>query len=188
MVALACAGLSASESQATSQQSAPPELPLGTQIYQQRFEEVQTELRSCLQTVAMWQQSRTIVEDAYARRYYEQEAEMRDVELAIYRWQISAANVVLVLISLLTMAAVLFCGYQIWRSQRLSKLPSNLIEIELSVSKLRMQTSLIGVAVLVASYFFLLVFTREVYQLHPVERTTSANAQNLPVSPAPSSQ
>ena len=181
---LVFAGLVAFESHAAPQSSPSPTLPLGTQIYQQRFEEVQAELRACRQTVATWQQPRTAAEDAYARRYYAQESEIRDVELAIYRWQISAANVVLALMSLLTMAAVIFCGYQLWRGQRLSKLPPSLIEIELSVSKLKMQTSLVGVAVLVASYGFLLVFTREIYQLRSIERAPTASVAGTIAVPA----
>jgi len=122
------------------------------------------------------------VEDAYARRYYEQEAELRDVEIAIYRWQILAANVILILVVLLTLAAIVFCAYQLWRSSRFSKLPPNLIDVELSISRLKFQTSLIGVVVLIASYGFLIVFTREIYQLRAVDRTVS-----LPSAPSFSS-
>lgn len=181
---LACVGLLAPDSHAAPQPSPSTSLSLGSQIYQQRFEEVQAELQSCRKAVATWQQPRTAAEDAYSQRYYTQEAEIRDVELAIYRWQLSAANVVLALMSLLTVAAVVFCGYQLWRGQRLSKMPPNLIEIELSVSKLKMQTSLIGVAVLVASYGFLLVFTREIYQLRSIERAPTAGVAGAAGVPA----
>lgn len=163
----------------------PSSVPsLSSQIYQQRFEEVKAELAACRQTVATCQQPKTSAEAAYTQRYYVQEAEMRDVELAIYRWQITAANVVLGLMSLLTVAAICFCGYQLWRSQRLSKVPPAQIEIEVSVSKLKMQTSLVGIAVLVAAYGFLLVFTREVYQLRVIERAPVAGAAAAPTLPA----
>ena len=155
---------------------------LSEQIYQLRFDEARAELRNCQQQVVDCSRPRMAVEDAYARRYYEQEAELRDVEIAIYRWQILAANVILILVVLLTLAAIVFCAYQLWRSSRFSKLPPNLIDVELSISRLKFQTSLIGVVVLIASYGFLIVFTREIYQLRAVDRTVS-----LPSAPSFSS-
>lgn len=160
---------------------APPSL--SAQIYQLRFDEVRAELQNCQQLVADCRRPRTAVEDAYARRYYEQEAELREVEIAVYRWQITAANVILILVVLLTLAAIVFCAYQLWRSSRFSKLPPNLVDVELSVSRLKFQTSLIGVVVLIASYGFLIVFTREIYQLRAVDHAVSRPA--APSSSAP---
>lgn len=153
---------------------------LEADIYKLRFNEVQTGLQRCQQQLEECRRPRTVVEDMYARRYYEQEAELRDVEVAIYRWQMFAANVILTLVVLVTLAAILFCAYQLWRSSRFSKLPPNLVDVELSVSRLKFQTSLIGVVVLIASYGFLIVFTREIYQLRAVDRGN-------PPSPAHSS-
>lgn len=81
-----------------------------------------------------------------------------------------AANVMLALVALLTVAAVVFCGWQLWRASRMSKLPPDAIQLEVSVSRLKLQTSIVGLAVLVAAYGFLLVFTREVYQIRPMDQ------------------
>jgi len=184
---LTFSGLLTPESRAEVQQPSSNPLSLGAQIYKQRFEEIQSELHSCRQTLATCQQPKTAAENAYTQRSYAQETEMREVELAIYRWQIWAANVVLALMGLLTVSAVVFCGYQLWRGQQLSKLPSNLIEMELSVSKLKLQTSVVGIAVLVAAYGFLIVFTREIYQLRSVEQRPVAKAASALSAPEPDS-
>ena len=177
----ACLTSSAQVGNAASLPGVPPSL--SAQIYQLRFDEVRAELQSCQQLAAECRRPRMAVEDAYARRYYEQEAELRDVEIAIFRWQISAANVILILVVLLTLAAIVFCAYQLWRSSRFSKLPPNLVDVELSISRLKFQTSLIGVVVLIASYGFLIIFTREIYQLRAVDRAASMPA--APSSSAP---
>jgi len=185
-LALACAaGVLPRVAVAAAAASSPE--ALSAAIYRLRLAEVQQSLADCRQAAAQaapgcaapvepaqaaaLQQAVAHAEAqaAYARRYYAQEAERRDLELAIHRWQIMAANVVLGLVALLTVAAVAFCGWQLWRAARMSQLPPDAIELEVSVQRLKLQTSVVGLAVLVAAYGFLLVFTREVYQARPIE-------------------
>lgn len=153
-----------------------PDAELELPIYKSRYNDAIAANRTCQRDLAARNDPRVIAEQAYAARYYAQEAEVRDAEVAAYRWQLTAANWILGLVCLLTVAGIVFCGYQLWRSSRLSKLPPNLVEIELSVSKLKLQTSLIGVSVLVVSYAFLLVFTREIYQIRVTEGAKKASA------------
>jgi hypothetical protein len=146
-----------------------PDAGLELQIYKSRYDDFKVAHEICQRELDVSKDPRVLAEQQYTVRYYTQEAEVRDAEVAAYRWQLTAANWILGLVYLLTTAGLVFCGYQLWRSSRLSKLPPNLVEIELSVSKLKLQTSLIGIAVLVVSYAFLLVFTREIYQIRMVE-------------------
>lgn len=154
-----------------------PDAELELPIYQSRYNDAIAAHRTCQGELAARKAPQAFAEQTYAVRYYEQEAEVRDAEVAAYRWQLTAANWILGLVYLLTVAGIVFCGYQLWRSSRLSKLPPNLVEVEISLSKLKLQTSLIGISVLIVSYAFLLVFTREIYQIRMIEspRTVSAS-------------
>lgn len=152
-----------------------PDAELELPIYKSRYNDAIAAHRTCQSELAARKDPRTIAEQTYAVRYYAQEAEVRDAEVAAYRWQLTAANWILGLVYLLTVAGIVFCGYQLWRSARLSKLPPNLVNVEISLSKLKLQTSLIGISVLVVSYAFLLVFTREIYQIRIIEGPKTAS-------------
>ena len=156
-------GLNASVAKSNSCNS---DQELELQIYKSRLDDVGRAFNSCRLALS---EPVSIAEQTYAKKYYEQEAGVRDAEVAAYRWQIIAASWILGLVYFLTVAGVLFCGYQLWRSARLSKLPQTAVEMELSLSKLKLQTSAIGVVVLFISYAFLLVFTREIYQIRFIE-------------------
>lgn len=164
-----------------------PDAELELQIYKSRYDDFKAAHEICRRELDVRKEPRVLAEQQYAVRYYAQEAEVRDAEVAAYRWQLTAANWILGLVYLLTTAGVLFCGYQLWRGSRLSKLPSNQVEIELSLSKLKLQTSLIGIAVLVVSYSFLLVFTREIYQIRVAEgaKTVTPSAAATASSQSP---
>ncbi|WP_457447128.1 hypothetical protein [Roseateles sp. P5_E4] len=173
LLLLACLGIFASPANSAQTSNNQLELcQLSEKIYQAKLQEEQTKAAAC-KSYNKAQDS----DERYAKRFFEQENEIRDVEISIFKWQIWAANVILFLVGFLTVAAVCFCGYQLWKSTRLSKLPANLIEVELSVSKLRLQTSLIGVMVLFVSYAFLLVFAREIYQVRMLERPALSDAK-----------
>ena len=139
--------------------------PLELAVYKSRFEDAAQAVAFCQAGSADAE-----VDRAYRKGYYEQELKFREVELSIYRWQITAANAVLYLVGLLTLSGIVFSGYQLWRVNRISKAPPAGVELELSLSRLRVQTSVIGAIVLFVSYAFLLVFTRDIYTIRKIEQ------------------
>ena len=149
--------------------------PTELNAYKARFDDA-------VQAVAACQATRGDVDAdrAYLHSYYKQEIEFRKVELDIYRWQITAANAVLFLVGLLTVFGIIFSGYQLWRVNRIPKAHLAEIEIELSLSKLRIQTSIIGAIVLFVSYAFLLVFTRDIYTIRKIETSTTRSQGGAP--------
>jgi hypothetical protein len=119
----------------------------------------------------------------YLKKYYEQEGELGDLAVQVLRWQIFAANIVLALVVLLTVAGVAFAGYQLWVSARLALMAARRRRtaeaapgpagfdagtgsIEVSVDRVQLQTSFVGVLVLVISGAFLILFVREVYKVN----------------------
>ncbi|WP_143328243.1 hypothetical protein [Caballeronia pedi] len=101
----------------------------------------------------------------YLSTYYEQEARMRVTRADIFAWQIFAANCVLALVAVVSIAGVSFAGLQLWAAYRIARTEATTIELEVSKEKIRLQTSVIGIVVLVISGFFLIIFLHDVYKI-----------------------
>lgn len=155
--------------------------PAELKIYQSRFADAGRSIASCRLDLARASNADSMVDAAYRKGYFDQELKFREIELEIHRWQINAANAILVLVGLLTVFGIAFSGYQLWRVNQISKAAPAGVEIEISLSKLRIQTSVIGAIVLFVSYAFLLVFTRDIYTIHRVSQPASEASQAKPV-------
>ncbi len=144
--------------------------PLELEVYRLRLVDNESAFAACSADLLKVSGAAHDIDVQYRKAYFEQELKFREVELAAYRWQMTAANVVLALVALLTVFGVGFSGYQLWKVSRLSKAPPAGIELELSMSKLRIQTSIIGAVVLFMSYSFLVVFTRDIYTIRKTDQ------------------
>ncbi|SAL00170.1 hypothetical protein AWB80_07804 [Caballeronia pedi] len=90
---------------------------------------------------------------------------MRVTRADIFAWQIFAANCVLALVAVVSIAGVSFAGLQLWAAYRIARTEATTIELEVSKEKIRLQTSVIGIVVLVISGFFLIIFLHDVYKI-----------------------
>lgn len=119
---------------------------------------------------------------SYVAAYYRQETELRDQRVSAYQWQLFASNVVLSLVACLTVAGVLYSGYQLYTAANLARKADSSgppdkgkadsrvdsIDLEVSVQKVRIQTSVVGIVVLLISGFFLSSFLKDVYKITAV--------------------
>jgi hypothetical protein len=121
----------------------------------------------------------------YLSRYWSQEVELGDLTVRVLRWQLTVANVVLGLVALLSISGVVLAAYQLWIAGKLALSrgdPStrsggaqgehgSLTSLEMSPTSVRVQTSIVGILILIISGAFLLLFVREVYSIKIVELT-----------------
>lgn len=111
--------------------------------------------------------SSPIVQQARERRdatYFDQQVRLQDIRVRAFEWQIFAANCVLALVAFLSISGILFAGYQLWTAAKIATVANASTELELSTEKVRLQSNIVGIVVLVISGVFLLLFLRNVYQ------------------------
>src|SRR5262249_39827954 len=118
--------------------------------------------------------------------YYRQQTQLGDLIVRVFNWQLLAANVVLALVVLLATSGIVLSAYQLWIAGRLAQAAQRkrrwkagendtgtvVVDphsvVELSSDKLRLQTSLVGLLVLIVSGVFLLLFVHEVYRINVI--------------------
>jgi hypothetical protein len=89
---------------------------------------------------------------------------MMDINLSVIIAQRFASHVVLWLVAFVTIAGIAFAGFQLWKSVTVAGVQvSN--DLEISASKVRVTSSVVGVVVLVISLVFLYLYTTEIYQI-----------------------
>lgn len=155
-------------------------------VAQLTSEIAQLKSSSCALVDASGSTTNPAITQAYGRyetAFFEQETRFRESYLKAASWQVMAANWLLGLVVLLTISGILFSGYQLWTAARIAREQTTSVELEVSKDKIRVQTSVIGVIVLVISGVFLILFLNNVYQINFV----SAPATNMRSSAEPSS-
>lgn len=139
---------------------------LELEIYRKRFAEIE----------AAQQQVTTAPQDAqvhqaysnYLTEFFKQEVELRQRTIAVLEWQLAAANWILGLVVVATLAGLVFSGYQLWHGTRPRAKGMPSVEMEVSAQRVRLQSSVVGIVVLIISSLLLLLFLREVYQITPI--------------------
>jgi hypothetical protein len=124
----------------------------------------------------------------YISRFYGQQADLGDLTVRAFRWQLYASNVVLLLVVAIAISGIAFSAYQLWISARLaidsheilrgsdrrhshgaeSDL-SQLSTLEISTGRIRIQTAFVGILVLIISAALLILFVHEVYKINVVQ-------------------
>ena len=85
-----------------------------------------------------------------------------DITIAAFQTARIASNVVLALVVLVVVAGIAFAGFQLWTSVSVAGVqPTN--DLEISASKVRVTSSVVGVVVLIISLAFLYIYTKEIY-------------------------
>jgi hypothetical protein len=85
-----------------------------------------------------------------------------DLNIAAYQTARIASDVILGLVCLVVIAGILFAGFQLWKSVSVAGVQAT-NDLELSASKVRVTSSVVGVVVLIISLALLYIYTKEIY-------------------------
>jgi len=100
-------------------------------------------------------------------KQYEYLRTVMDINVSALHGQRVASNVILWLVVCVTLAGISFAGFQLWKSVAVAGVQTS-SELEISASKVRVTSSIVGVVVLIISLIFLSVYATEIYQLRVV--------------------
>jgi hypothetical protein len=106
------------------------------------------------------------------KKEYQYLTALMDVNLAAFQAQRVAGNVVLALVVLVVVAGTGFAGFQLWKSVTVGGVQGS-SDLELSASRVRVTSSVVGVVVLTISLVFLYIYAHEIYQLHVLDLRAS---------------
>ena len=159
---------------------AEAEQDLSQQIYRKRIE-VDTEEIARLRSENS-KLSGPLAQDYrdYLKAFYAADIETRRQNIEAYRWQLRTATVVLWLIIVITMCGIAFSGIQLWYGLQLKRKGNTDIDLEISMEKLRLKSSVVGVTVLVLSGAFFLVFVEKVYRIEVLAAEPSPVSTVMP--------
>ncbi|MFG1294066.1 hypothetical protein [Xanthobacter versatilis] len=117
----------------------------------------------------------------YVANYYRQRTDIGELAVSALRWQIVASYVLLTLMVILVVSGIGLSCYQLWVAAQLALFtrqqsddtradPSHAAFgaesiLELSADKVRLQTSFVGILVLLISAGLLVLFIQEVYKI-----------------------
>jgi hypothetical protein len=104
---------------------------------------------------------------------YDYEIRLMEYNLRIFEWQRTASTVLLLLVGLLVVAGVGFAGFQLWHAtfSKAARESGSSTDLELSMQKVKVTSSVVGVVVLVLSLAFVYLFLHEVYTMKPAVDT-----------------
>jgi hypothetical protein len=124
-----------------------------------------------------------VLERAYTetrKKEYEYLTAMMDLNIGAFQAQRIASLVVLSLVVLIVLAGTTFAGFQLWKSVSAAGVqPSS--DLELSASKVRVTSSVVGVVVLTISLVFLYIYAKEIYHIRVIS-LTSTQAETKPAN------
>jgi hypothetical protein len=113
------------------------------------------------------------LEKAYVetrKKEYEYLAAIMDVNIGAFRAQRFASAVILSLVVLVVVSGTAFAGFQLWKSVSVAGVQSS-SDLELSASKVRVTSSVVGVVVLTISLVFLYIYAQEIYHIRVISST-----------------
>lgn len=114
-------------------------------------------------------------------REYQYSREKYDILIAGYTEQRTANRIVLGLVVLVVAAGIVFSAYQLWKGVGPAAAPglvgapeantrdaSPASDVEVSLSKIRITSTVIGIIVMVISIAFFYIYTKELTSIHVV--------------------
>jgi TRAP-type C4-dicarboxylate transport system permease small subunit len=110
------------------------------------------------------------------KKEYEYVTALMDVNIRAFNAQQVASDVVLVLVCLVVVAGIGFAGFQLWKSVSIAGVQAS-NELELSASKVRVTSSVVGVVVLTISLAILYIYTTEIYRISIIGSTLTQGDQ-----------
>lgn len=107
-------------------------------------------------------------ETNYYKKYYEYLGKKSEINLSQFEWQQYASGYLLWLVVIVVLSGVLFSGFQLWKASQINHFGSD-STVELSVQKIKITSSVVGVIVLAISIVFLYFFLIEVYRVKVID-------------------
>jgi hypothetical protein len=115
---------------------------------------------------------------AAQKKEYEYLISEMDVTIAAYQTARIASDVVLALVVLVVVAGVGFAGFQLWKSVSVAGVQAS-SDLEISASKVRVTSSVVGIVVLIISLAFLYIYTKQIYGVEIVAAPPVQGAPQL---------
>ena len=107
------------------------------------------------------------------KKEYEYLAAIMQSNLRAFEAQRLASLVILSLVVLVVLAGTGFAGFQLWKSVSVAGVQAS-SDLEVSASKVRVTSSVVGVVVLTISLVFLYIYTNEIYHIRIVGQTAAS--------------
>jgi hypothetical protein len=101
------------------------------------------------------------------KKEYEYLTAMMDVNIRAFQAQRFASSVILFLVVLVVVAGTGFAGFQLWKSVSVAGVQAS-SDLEVSASKVRVTSSVVGVVVLTISLVFLYIYANDIYHLRVI--------------------
>lgn len=121
----------------------------------------------------------------YHKKYYSYLSKKADINLAQFEWQQRASEFLLWLVVSVVLSGILFSGYQLWKAAQIKKFSGD-SSIEISIQKVKLTSSIVGLLVLTISIIFLYLFLVEVYRIKIVDLSPTETKPTDIRSPASS--
>ena len=126
----------------------------------------------------------------YSAYYYMEYAKRKlDVQIAAFEWQQSASEKLIWLVVLMSVAWVVFSGFQLWRATQVVPGRDNQVELttelQISAQQVRITSSVVGIVVLLISIIYLYLFLKEVYVISVLPDSSVANTTHASKSASP---
>lgn len=96
----------------------------------------------------------------------------------VYGWQKFASNVMLALTCLVVMSGLVFSSLELRKALSLDS-PQSDTNLDISINRIRITSSIVGVIILSISFFFLYLFLDFVYDIQPPRETSTATIPPL---------
>jgi hypothetical protein len=106
--------------------------------------------------------------------YYAYQEQMMNVSERLFRWQQRASEISMWVVFCVVAAGVAFSGVQLWASVSKGG-PQPKSKLELSAQRFRIQTSVVGLVVLIISLAFFYLFLVKVYEINVLAPPTAAD-------------
>jgi hypothetical protein len=90
-----------------------------------------------------------------------------DVNIATFEAQQFASKVLLFLVVFVVIAGIAFSGFQLWKSVTAGGVQGS-SEMEVSASRVRVTSSVVGVIVLAISLAFLYIYASHIYEIKTI--------------------
>jgi hypothetical protein len=135
------------------------QLQLQISIMQDYIKKLETDLKTRANSAD------PVLEKAYIetrKKEYEYLTAIMDVNIGAFRAQRFASGVILFLVVLVVTAGTAFAGFQLWKSVSVAGVQQS-SDLEVSASKVRVTSSVVGVVVLTISLVFLYIYAQEIY-------------------------
>jgi hypothetical protein len=108
------------------------------------------------------------------KKEYEYVSKVMELNIEAFNAQRWSAYAILFLVVVVVISGISFSGFQLWKSVSVAGVQTS-NELELSASKVRITSSVVGIVVLMISLAFLYIYTMQIYQIRILPPTNFAS-------------